>query len=127
MAENQKKRIKAIESKSLLNDRKIGGKFEKLLCKAVDEALKFAVEVFTSKAMIEVKQYTKEGSVKKTMMPLYTPDHKIRVFEKLADKVFADKRHTELVTKSGDDNPMPLNVAGFSFVPVKVENTKESE
>lgn len=120
MAQNQKKRVKAIESKALLSDAKVSQKFEKLLCKAVEESLKFAMEVFTSKATIEVKQYTKEGEVKKMMVPLYTAEHKIRVFEKLSDKVFSDKKQTELITKSGDDeNPNALNVAGFHFVPLK--------
>lgn len=125
MSKAENKRVQALNSKAMLNDTKTAAKFEKLLSKAVEEGLKFAMEVFTSKEKIEVKQYTKEGEVKKSWIPLYTPDHKIRIFEKLADKIFADKKQTELITKSGDENPGTIAVAGFSFVPVKPDQKTE--
>ena len=86
-----------------------------LFSTAAARCFEFAIEVMTNKDQIEIKQYTKEGQVKKYFTDKISIDTKVRVMEFIGNKVFPDKKVIETNYNANDPtNPAPT-VVGFRF------------
>ncbi len=93
-------------------------KLNKQLNNCMTSAFLFVEEVFKSNEKITIEGYTKEGIKTKKIVDKYSSELKVRIFEKLADKVFADRREIKNAP-IGEDDDGRLKVVNFTFTEKK--------